>query len=236
MQLLAVIDGQRMGFSRFGMYMLLFHCHATGGELRRHPLECADVGWFDEDDLPEPTAGASVVGRPMAFAAIDGEESTTTSTTSVTHLARADRADRSAAGFRAGSVRPRRPARRRRRRLRQRRRSSPGLDRRRQLVVLVVFVVGHRFEAGDVAREFLVLGDHRGDAGLVLHDGGGEARSVGAGVPSIAQARSTSAIAALGDGICGGVAGHGGPQRRRGARRRGRSASCSTPTMPVGPS
>ena len=34
-QLLAVIDGQRMGFSRFAMYMLLFHCTATGGELRR---------------------------------------------------------------------------------------------------------------------------------------------------------------------------------------------------------
>ena len=32
-QLLAVIDGQRMGFSRFAMYMLLFHCTATGGEL-----------------------------------------------------------------------------------------------------------------------------------------------------------------------------------------------------------
>ena len=30
-RLLGVIDGQRMGFSRFGMYMLLFHCGATGG-------------------------------------------------------------------------------------------------------------------------------------------------------------------------------------------------------------
>ena len=33
-RLLSVIDGQRMGFSRFGMYMLLFHCRATGGTLR----------------------------------------------------------------------------------------------------------------------------------------------------------------------------------------------------------
>ena len=32
-QLLAVVDGQRMGFSRFAMYMLLFHCTATGGDL-----------------------------------------------------------------------------------------------------------------------------------------------------------------------------------------------------------
>ena len=38
-QLLGVIDGQRMGFSKFGMYMLLFHCAATGGELVAHPLE-----------------------------------------------------------------------------------------------------------------------------------------------------------------------------------------------------
>ena len=58
-RLLSVIDGQRMGFSRFGMYMLLFHCHAVGGELACHPLECEDVGWFDEGNLPERTAGAS---------------------------------------------------------------------------------------------------------------------------------------------------------------------------------
>ena len=46
MQLLAVIDGLRMGFTRFGMYMVLFHCRATGGELAAHPLETSDVGWF----------------------------------------------------------------------------------------------------------------------------------------------------------------------------------------------
>ncbi|MEX2626951.1 MAG: NUDIX hydrolase N-terminal domain-containing protein [Ilumatobacteraceae bacterium] len=76
-RLLAVIDGQRMGFSRFGMYMLLFHCTATGGELERHPLECADVGWFGPDELPEHTAGAQWWG-PMAFSAIRGEELPTT--------------------------------------------------------------------------------------------------------------------------------------------------------------
>jgi ADP-ribose pyrophosphatase YjhB (NUDIX family) len=72
-QLLAVIDGQRMGFSRFGMYMLLFHCRATGGELRAHPLECADVGWFARDRLPERTAGAGW-WADEAFAAIAGTE------------------------------------------------------------------------------------------------------------------------------------------------------------------
>jgi len=70
--LISVIDGQRMGFSRFGMYMLLFHCRATGGELRPHPLETSDVGWFAEGEMPEATAGASWWG-PLAFAAIKGD-------------------------------------------------------------------------------------------------------------------------------------------------------------------
>jgi ADP-ribose pyrophosphatase YjhB (NUDIX family) len=74
--LLSVIDGQRMGFSRFAMYMLLFHCRATGGELRPHPLETSDVGWFGPTALPEATAGASW-WAPMAFAAINGEEAPT---------------------------------------------------------------------------------------------------------------------------------------------------------------
>jgi ADP-ribose pyrophosphatase YjhB (NUDIX family) len=75
-RLLSVIDGQRMGFSRFGMYMLLFYCRATGGELRGHPLETADVGWFGPTALPEATAGAHWWG-PDAFAAIGGAESPT---------------------------------------------------------------------------------------------------------------------------------------------------------------
>ncbi len=70
-QLLSVIDGQRMGFTRFGMYMLLFHCRAVGGELRGHPLETSAVGWYSRDALPEATAGAAWWG-PSAFAAIDG--------------------------------------------------------------------------------------------------------------------------------------------------------------------
>jgi 8-oxo-dGTP pyrophosphatase MutT (NUDIX family) len=76
-RLLGVIDGQRMGFSRFGMYMLLFHCRATGGELRGHPLETSDLGWFAADALPEPTAGAQWWG-PMAFDAIRGVEAPAT--------------------------------------------------------------------------------------------------------------------------------------------------------------
>jgi 8-oxo-dGTP pyrophosphatase MutT (NUDIX family) len=70
-QLLAVIDGQRMGFTRFAMYLLLFHCTATGGELVGHPLETAGVGWFNRDELPWPCAGANWWG-PMAFAIMGG--------------------------------------------------------------------------------------------------------------------------------------------------------------------
>lgn len=76
-QLLGVVDGMRMGFSRFGMYMLLFHCRATGGELCGHPLETSGVGWFSRDQLPHPTAGAQWWG-PMAFNVLDGGSHTAT--------------------------------------------------------------------------------------------------------------------------------------------------------------
>ena len=72
-QLLGVVDGQRMGFSRFGMYMLLFHCRATGGTLQGHPLETSGLGWFTPDALPSATAGIEWWGQ-MAFAAINGEQ------------------------------------------------------------------------------------------------------------------------------------------------------------------
>ncbi len=75
-RLLSVIDGQRMGFSRFGMYLLLFYCRATGGALRPHPLETSDVGWFGPTALPRATAGASWWAA-AAFAAINGEEAAT---------------------------------------------------------------------------------------------------------------------------------------------------------------
>jgi len=71
-QLLGVVDGMRMGFSRFGMYMLIFHLRAMGGSLQGHPLETADVGWFSEDAIPEATAGIDWWGS-MAFSAIKGE-------------------------------------------------------------------------------------------------------------------------------------------------------------------
>jgi ADP-ribose pyrophosphatase YjhB (NUDIX family) len=70
--LIAVLDGMRMGM-RLPMYSLVWHCRATGGALTAHPLECADVGWFAEDNLPSPLAGAER-WKEAAFAAIRGEE------------------------------------------------------------------------------------------------------------------------------------------------------------------
>jgi len=69
---LAVLDGMRMGFTRIPMYSLVWHCRAIGGTLVSHPLECADVGWFSEEELPWPLAGAAT-WKAHAFAAIRGE-------------------------------------------------------------------------------------------------------------------------------------------------------------------
>jgi ADP-ribose pyrophosphatase YjhB (NUDIX family) len=71
-RLIAVLDGLRLGFTQIPLYSLVFHCRVLGGELRRHPLECLDVGWFAEGSLPEPLAGASRWSVP-AFQAIRGE-------------------------------------------------------------------------------------------------------------------------------------------------------------------
>jgi len=70
---IGILDGQRRGFTRIPLVSLVFHCRATGGELRAHPLECTDVGFFPEDALPEPTAGADLWAE-HAFRAIRGED------------------------------------------------------------------------------------------------------------------------------------------------------------------
>jgi len=71
-QLIAVLDGLRLGFTPIPLYSLVFLCRATGGTLAAHPLECADVGWFAQDNLPNAIAGADHWGA-HAFAAIRGE-------------------------------------------------------------------------------------------------------------------------------------------------------------------
>lgn len=71
-RLIAVFDGLRLGFTRVPLYSLVFHCQAVGGELEPHPLECADVGWFAEDELPSPLAGGDH-WLDLAFRAVRGE-------------------------------------------------------------------------------------------------------------------------------------------------------------------
>ncbi len=73
LRLIAVLDGLRLGFTRVPLYSLVFHCRATGGRLRAHPLEVSDVGWFAPDDLPRPLVGAERWG-PHVFAALRGEK------------------------------------------------------------------------------------------------------------------------------------------------------------------
>ncbi len=71
-RLIGVLDGMRLGDSRIPLYSLLFFCRAVGGELKLHPLEVTDAGWFSRDELPRPTVGADRWAPPI-FSAIDGE-------------------------------------------------------------------------------------------------------------------------------------------------------------------
>jgi ADP-ribose pyrophosphatase YjhB (NUDIX family) len=71
-RLVMVLDGLRLGFTRFPLYSLVFQCRVLGGELAAHPLECADVGWFAEENLPSPLAGSGS-WRERVFAALHGE-------------------------------------------------------------------------------------------------------------------------------------------------------------------
>jgi ADP-ribose pyrophosphatase YjhB (NUDIX family) len=73
--LIAVFDGLRLGFARLPLYSLVFHCTAVGGELRGHPLETRQVGFFAQDALPQPLAGGAR-WIDVAFAAIRGEKPT----------------------------------------------------------------------------------------------------------------------------------------------------------------
>ncbi|MCU1487308.1 MAG: ADP-ribose pyrophosphatase [Actinomycetia bacterium] len=71
-RLIAVLDSLRAGFSRIPLYSLVFLCTAVGGELKAHPQECRDVGWFGEDAMPEPLAGREQWAT--VFAALRGED------------------------------------------------------------------------------------------------------------------------------------------------------------------
>ena len=69
---IAILDGLRQGFTGIPLYSLVFHCRMTGGSLTPHPMECRDVGFFAEGDLPEHTILADEWAAE-SFAAIRGE-------------------------------------------------------------------------------------------------------------------------------------------------------------------
>lgn len=71
-RLVMVLDGLRIGITQIPLYSLVFQLRPTGGELAPHPLECRQVGWFAEDALPSPLAGAGM-WKDHAFRAIRGE-------------------------------------------------------------------------------------------------------------------------------------------------------------------
>jgi ADP-ribose pyrophosphatase YjhB (NUDIX family) len=71
-RLIMVLDGLRIGITQVPLYSLVFLLRPRGGELKAHPLECRDVGWFAEDALPQPLAGAGM-WKDQAFSAIRGE-------------------------------------------------------------------------------------------------------------------------------------------------------------------
>ena len=54
-------------------YSIVFYCRLDGGELKRHPLEVADVGFFPRDHLPEPLHRTNSGWVEHAFAAHRGE-------------------------------------------------------------------------------------------------------------------------------------------------------------------
>lgn len=71
-RLAMVLDGLRRGFTELPLYSLVFLLRPTGGSLSPHPLECTDVGWFAEKELPSPLAHDGD-WTSVAFAAMRGE-------------------------------------------------------------------------------------------------------------------------------------------------------------------
>jgi ADP-ribose pyrophosphatase YjhB (NUDIX family) len=72
LRLIMVLDGLRIGITQIPLYSLVFQLRPVGGELKPHPLECRDVGWFAETELPTPLAGAGL-WKEHAFKALRGE-------------------------------------------------------------------------------------------------------------------------------------------------------------------
>ncbi len=67
--LAAVFDATRFGFHQVPLLVMVFSCRMVGGQLRRHPLETTDVGFFPRSGLPAPLAGGDW-WIDLAFAAL----------------------------------------------------------------------------------------------------------------------------------------------------------------------
>ncbi len=71
-RIISILDGVRARFTRMPLYSIVFQCEVIGGSLKPHPLECDDVGFFQQNALPEPLAGSGTWVE-HAFSAIRGE-------------------------------------------------------------------------------------------------------------------------------------------------------------------
>jgi ADP-ribose pyrophosphatase YjhB (NUDIX family) len=53
-RLIGVTDSLKLGSPARHLYSILFYCHLDGGEIRPHPLEVLEAGFFPFDQIPEP--------------------------------------------------------------------------------------------------------------------------------------------------------------------------------------
>jgi ADP-ribose pyrophosphatase YjhB (NUDIX family) len=53
-RLIAVTDSLKLGSPARHLYSILFYCRLDGGQIRPHPLEALEVGFFPLDQIPEP--------------------------------------------------------------------------------------------------------------------------------------------------------------------------------------
>jgi ADP-ribose pyrophosphatase YjhB (NUDIX family) len=53
-RMIGVIDSLKLGSPARHLYSMLFYCRLDGGEIRPHPLEAMEAGFFPLDRLPEP--------------------------------------------------------------------------------------------------------------------------------------------------------------------------------------
>lgn len=57
LKLMALIDSRKTGDAWRHIYAILFYSRLLGGDLKPHPLEVRDLGFFTLDNLPEPLHG-----------------------------------------------------------------------------------------------------------------------------------------------------------------------------------